>query len=87
MKIAPTQREQAIAHLLNTLSPETLSAIHDLASGEDWPDQFHFTLGLDTRNALRKEFYWDDLALDAEWAGLLEAAATRFVESSPDEQA
>jgi len=56
MKIPPSQREQAIAHLLDTFSPETLSAVHDLATGEGWPEQFHFTFGLDTRNALRKAF-------------------------------
>jgi len=86
MKIPPPQREQAVAHLLATFPPETLSAVHDVTSDEYWPDQFHLTLGMDVRNALRKVFDWDDLALGGKWAGWLEAAAARFVESSPDEQ-
>ncbi len=79
--ITPEQGEEAIQYLMAHIEPTLLLTINDLIYAEEWPIQFHFGLGGLVRNTLRQTFEWDDLLLDAQWAGLVEAATTRYMES------
>ncbi len=84
--ITPEQRAAALEYLVNRLPPEILLTVEDYMYAEEWPLQFHFSLGQWVRNTLREQFDWDDLLLDGEWAGLVEEATHRFVAGHPDEQ-
>ncbi len=84
--ITPEQGEEAIQYLVDNIEPTLLLTINDLMYAEEWPIQFHFGLGSLVRNTLRQKFEWDDLLLDAQWAGLIEAATNRYIETVKNDQ-
>jgi hypothetical protein len=85
--VTQKQRETAIDYLINRLSPEIFLTLNDHINSEEWPHQFHLGFGQMVRNALREHFDWDDLVLDAEWVGLIEAATTRFIKAEAETKA
>ncbi len=84
--ITPKQGEEAIQYLATHIEPTLLLTINDLMYAEEWPIQFHFGIGGLVRNTLCQKFEWDDLLLDAQWVGLIEAATNRYVEMLNDDQ-
>ncbi len=79
--ITPEDGEVAIQYLMANIDPTILTTIDDYMYAKEWPLQFHFSIGRLVRNTLRQKFEWDDLLLDAQWAGLVEAATTRYMET------
>ena len=82
--VTQKQRETAIDYLVNRLFPEIFLTLDDYIYSEEWPHQFHLGFGQMVRNALREHFDWDDLILDAEWVGLIEAATHRFIKAETE---
>ena len=80
--VTQKQREIAIDYLINRLDPKIFLTLNDYIYSEEWPRQFHLGFGQMVRNALREHFDRDDLILDAEWVGLIEAATTHFMAQS-----
>ncbi len=79
--ITPEEGELAIQYLMANIDPTILKSIDDYMYTEEWSLQFFFSIGLLVRNTLRQKLEWDDLLLDFQWAGLVEAATTRFMEA------
>ena len=84
--ITPEDKEAAIQYLMANVDPTILLTVNDYMYAEEWPLQFHFSIGRLVRNTLRQKFDWDDLLLDGQWAGLVEAATTRYMETFENDQ-
>ncbi len=80
--ITPKDGEAAIQYLMTNIDSTILKTINDYMYSEEWASaEFHFSFGLLVRNTLRQKFDWDDLLLDSQWKGLVEAATTRYMET------
>ena len=74
----PTERDEAIQLLAETIPKETLANILMLMQNKQtpWHHASHFGLGLQVRNALREGGYnWSDVCLDDHWHELVEETA------------